>query len=300
VFLLILESNAKAITPREAHSPFEVETESFPRHADPVQNVLMSPINPFSPDNTTPQKPNQKKADFKNQEYVPPYQIRVMIDAGHGGKDVGAGSRQGLYEKKVTLNLARKVKRELERTSKLNGYAIQARLTRDEDVFIPLKQRARLANEWGADVFVSIHLNSSPVVKARGFEVYFLSPEASDPEAERLALRESEGALPTEKEDVLSILSDVQTTFHTSESALFAEDMFSSISKQVLSNGRGVRQGPFTVLHGTKMPSILVEVGYLTNPQESQLLSKEAYLKRLASAISSGIIEYGSRTRKLG
>ena len=173
-------------------------------------------------------------------------------------------------------------------------------LTRREDVFIPLKERVRLANDWGADVFVSIHLNSSPVPKARGFEVYFLSPEASDPETERLALKESEGHLPLHKTDVLNIISDVRTTFHTQESSAFAEEMFSAISKSVSSNGRGVRQGPFTVLHGTQMPAILVEVGYVTHVQEALLLTKDSYLKRLASAISSGIIDYGLRIKRLG
>ncbi|NBX93072.1 MAG: N-acetylmuramoyl-L-alanine amidase [Proteobacteria bacterium] len=295
-----VQFNGSQCLAQEAPTSFEMDSEMILRVTDPVQTGLMSPVNLV----TLEESPVRKKSAITNEKPTKteesPYRVKVLLDAGHGGKDMGAAGRYGIQEKNISLNLAKKVKRELDRISKLNGYPLEIRLSRDEDVFIPLKERARIANDWGADMFISIHLNSSPVVRARGFEVYFLSPEATDPEAEKLALKESEGSLPTDKADVLSILSDVQTTFHTNESALFAEDMFSAISKQVTSNGRGVRQGPFTVLHGTNMPAILVEVGYLTHPQESLLLTKEAYLKRLASAISSGIIEFGSRTRKLG
>lgn len=260
----------------------------------------MSSINLTDTEPSDLLKSKRTRSDTKSTFIEEPYRLKVVVDPGHGGKDDGAVGRFGIREKQVSLNLAKKVKREIERTAKTQGYPIEVLLTRSEDVFIPLKERASKANAWSADLFVSIHLNSSPVSKARGFEVYFLSPEASDPETERLALKESEGQLPTQKSDVLNILSDVRTTFHTNESAQFAEEMFSSISKKVLSNGRGVRQGPFTVLHGTNMPAILVEVGYVTHPQESYFLTKEAYLKRLANAISSGIIEFGLRTKKLG
>lgn len=286
---------------KEVPSPFEYSTDRIPHHTDPVQNQLMNPVNMISvrSEHSTP-LPSKTKSPPIASLQTAQYRLKVMLDPGHGGKDDGAAGRHGIREKQVSLLLAKKIKREVESIAKKQGYPLEVQLTRDDDTFIPLKERVRMANTWGADMFVSIHLNSSPVPKARGFEVYFLSPEASDPETERLALKESEGQLPSEKSHVLSILSDVRTTFHTNESAQFAEDMFTSISKRVLSNGRGVRQGPFTVLHGTNMPAILVEVGYVTHPQESFLLTKEAYLKRLAGAISSGIIEFGLRTRKLG
>lgn len=298
-FLIALGVMNEQCLAKEPPSAFETAREGLPHHADPIQNQLMSPVN-FSNSPPNPTKPEP------NHHYTPSpsvslgQQLKIMLDPGHGGKDDGAAGRNGIREKFVALSLAKKVKRELERLAKHQGYGIQIELTRKEDVFIPLKERVRIANDWGADVFVSIHLNSSPVPKARGFEVYFLSPEASDPETERLALKESEGQLPIHKSDVLNIISDVRTTFHTQESAAFAEEMFSAISKSVLSNGRGVRQGPFTVLHGTNMPAILVEVGYVTHVQEALLLTKDPYLKRLASAISSGIIDYGLRTKKLG
>ncbi|MFM8268682.1 MAG: N-acetylmuramoyl-L-alanine amidase [Pseudomonadota bacterium] len=281
-------------------SPFDEADHNFPRHSDREQNTLMTPLNLVELEKSPSKKLENIKRTADPDKSMAKYRLKIMIDPGHGGKDDGAAGRHGIREKNISLNLAKKVKREVERLAKTQGYPVELQLTREEDVFVPLKERARMANAWGADLFVSVHLNSSPVSKARGFEVYFLSPEASDPETEHLALKESEGQLPSSKDDVLSILSDVRTTFHMNESAQFAEEMFSSISRSVLSNGRGVRQGPFTVLHGTNMPALLVEVGYVTHPEESRLLTKEPYLKRLASAISSGIIEFGLRTRKLG
>lgn len=298
--MIAFSVSSEHCTAKEVASPFDEAADSLPHHLDREQNLLMSPVNAVEIEKTASKKPDSIKHAADPEKGLGAYRLKVMIDAGHGGKDDGALGRQGIREKTVSLSLAKKVKREVEKIAKLQGYPLELRLTRDDDVFIPLKERARMANEWGADMFVSIHLNSSPVSKARGFEVYFLSPEASDPETERLALKESEGKLPSGKDDVISILSDVRTTFHMNESAKFAEEMFSSISRSVLSNGRGVRQGPFTVLHGTNMPALLVEVGYLTHPEESSLLAKETYLKRLAGAISSGIIEFGLRTRKLG
>lgn len=292
--------NEKRCIAKDAVSPFDEASEMLPYHFDSEQNQLMNPVNLVQTEKVTRKKSDATKRLIDRDKEGASYRLKIMVDPGHGGKDDGALGRQGIREKSASLIIAKKVKREVEKVAKLQGYPLEIRLTRDEDVFIPLKERARMANEWGADMFVSVHLNSSPVSKAKGFEVYFLSPEASDPETERLALKESEGKLPTGKDDVLTILSDVRTTFHTNESAKFAEEMFSSISKSFLSNGRGVRQGPFTVLHGTNMPAILVEVGYVTHPEESRLLTKEAYLKRLANAISSGIIEFGLRTRKLG
>lgn len=274
---------------------FDLET---PHQLDPLQRSLMTAINFL--DDAHHQSDGKNERVSTTVRSLPHYRLKVMLDPGHGGKDEGAAGRHGLIEKSTVLALTRKVRRELEKISKHQNYPLEIRLTRDEDVFIPLKERVKMANRWGADLFVSIHLNSSPVSRVKGFEVYFLSPEASDPETERLALKESDGELPAKKSDVLNILSDVRTTFHTQESAEFAEEMYSAISKRVLPNKRGVRQGPFTVLHGTNMPAILVEAGYVTHPQESKRLKNESYLKRLANAISSGIIEFGVRTKKLG
>jgi N-acetylmuramoyl-L-alanine amidase len=229
---------------------------------------------------------------LKNRE------IRIVVDPGHGGKDLGAKGFHGSIEKEICLKVSKMVRREIERFSKLQGLPIEVKLSRNEDEFIPLKERARLANVWGADLFVSVHANSSPAIKAKGFEVYFLSPEATDEQASKLARLENQAPPTPISAQVISILSDATTQYHVAESSQLAESMFSAVSQKIASNGRGVRQAPFTVLHGTNMPAVLVEIGYVTNYEESRNLTRDAYLKRVASAISSGIVEFATRKRK--
>lgn len=224
--------------------------------------------------------------------------IRVVVDPGHGGKDVGAKGINGILEKELCLKVSRFVRREIERYSKVSGVPIEVKLSRDVDEFVPLKERAKFANVWGADLFVSIHANSSPAVRAKGFEVYFLSPEATDEEASKLARLENQAPPTPISAQVISILSDATTQYHVAESSQLAEFMYSSVSQRISSNARGVRQAPFTVLHGTNMPAVLVEIGYVTNFEDSKNLTKEGYLKRIASAISSGIIDFATQKRK--
>jgi N-acetylmuramoyl-L-alanine amidase len=225
-------------------------------------------------------------------------EIRIVVDPGHGGKDLGAKGFHGSIEKEICLKVSKMVRREIERFSKLQGLPIEVKLSRNEDEFIPLKERARLANVWSADLFVSVHANSSPAIKAKGFEVYFLSPEATDEQASKLARLENQAPPTPISAQVISILSYATTQYHVAESSQLAESMFSAVSQKIASNGRGVRQAPFTVLHGTNMPAVLVEIGYVTNYEESRNLTRDAYLKRVASAISSGIVEFATRKRK--
>lgn len=257
--------------------------------ADATQEALTTPLN-------WPDLPATKPKPLP----VGPKPFRILLDAGHGGKDLGAIGHFSIQEKDYALRMADLVRRELEREKNRRGFALEVKLSREIDSFLGLRERANLANEWGADVFVSLHLNSSPVAKARGFEVYFLSAEASDAEAARLAHAEnSEKQTSRVPSTVLSILSDAQTSQHVTASSFFAETMFQAISKKVRSNGRGVRQGPFTVLAGTSMPSVLIELGYLSNPEEAQQLTSFSYLKRLAGAISTGIIEFALQKKRL-
>ncbi len=231
-----------------------------------------------------------------------PKPIRVVIDAGHGGKDLGARGFFAVLEKEICLRISMMVRREVERFSKIKDIPIEVTLTRDDDSYLPLHERVRRANSLGADLFLSVHANSSPYPKARGFEVYFLSNEASDSDARTLAKMEnaSELAATPVKADILSILTDVQKTQHISQSSSFAEVMYQALSRKLRSNGRGVRQAPFTVLAGTAMPALLVEVGYVTHYDEARLLASAPYLKRLANAISNGVVEFILQMKKLG
>lgn len=229
-----------------------------------------------------------------------PGAVRIVIDPGHGGKDLGAQGHYGLSEQDLCLHISHLVRRDLERYGKVKDYPLEVRLTREEDTFLPLRERVRMANEWGADIFLSIHTNSSLSHKPRGFEVYFLNAEATDAEARRLAQLENMGEATPIKDDVVSILNDVRTTQHVSESSRFAETVYQALSRKLRSNTRGVRQAPFAVLSGTFMPSLLVEVGYLSHAEEAKNLKRASYLKRLSGAISTGIIEFITQLRRLG
>lgn len=225
--------------------------------------------------------------------------LKVLIDPGHGGDDLGAVTFGGVKEKDIALRISRMVRQEILSQSRRAGAGVKVRLTRDDDTFIPLKERPEIANNWDADLFVSIHLNSSPSTKVRGFEVYFLNPRGSDAEASRVARVENGGEKTLAKTDIMSIISDAQTSVHIAESSSFAETLYAHLSSEVLPNKRGVRQAPFAVLAGTTMPALLIEVGYLTHQGETENLKRGLYLKRVASAISSGILRFAQSRKKL-
>jgi N-acetylmuramoyl-L-alanine amidase len=220
------------------------------------------------------------------------------VDVGHGGYDFGASGHFGILEKQICLSIAARVKASLERAAKMADFGLQVRLSRESDHFISLRDRARVANEWGADLFLSIHANSSPVARARGFEVYFLSNEATDAEATRVAKQENAEATTGLSSGVLSILSDLQTNVHILESSQFAEVVYTALSERLRANGRGVRQAPFSVLSGTQMPALLIEVGYLTNEEETRLLMASSYQRRVASALAKGVLDFALRQRR--
>lgn len=234
----------------------------------------------------------------KTMEPHPAPPFRILVDVGHGGYDFGASGHFGILEKQICLSIAARVKASLERAAKMADFGLQVRLSRESDHFISLRDRARVANEWGADLFLSIHANSSPVARARGFEVYFLSNEATDAEATRVAKQENAEATTGLSSGVLSILSDLQTNVHILESSQFAEVVYTALSERLRANGRGVRQAPFSVLSGTQMPALLIEVGYLTNEEETRLLMASSYQRRVASALAKGVLDFALRQRR--
>lgn len=235
----------------------------------------------------------KKKSPLKRQ-------FRVLIDPGHGGKDKGAKGF-GLFEKNLALKVATHVVRNLATKKKKSPFHVQASLTRFDDRFIKLSERAEMANNWNADLFVSIHANWSPAKRARGYEVYFLSAEASDEATNKVVAAENVDAVQAPvQSDILKILKDVRLTHHVHESAHFAESLYHSLSKWIKPNVRAVRQGPFAVLSGTQMPAVLIEIGYVSNVYDANQLANQGYLKRIADAISGGIRDYLRTTKSLG
>ncbi|MEZ4750715.1 MAG: N-acetylmuramoyl-L-alanine amidase [Bdellovibrionota bacterium] len=216
--------------------------------------------------------------------------FRVLIDPGHGGHDKGARSEAGMLEKDLCLDVAGRVATALNGSAKIRGVPLEVRLTRSSDRFVTLRDRVLTANEWKADLFISIHANAAPSPTPSGFEIYFLSTEASDNHTRYLVEKENsvEEVVPP---GVLSILSDLHRTNHIQESGQLARQFFHRMSRSLRPNVRGVRQGPFTVLNGTEMPAILIEIGYLTNERDAAELARQGYLNRLVGAISSSIFQ---------
>ncbi len=216
----------------------------------------------------------------------------IVIDPGHGGKDNGAKSRRGLLEKDVNLKISKRLKKILE-----SRYGYEVILTRTDDTFIPLDKRGGIANDRDADLFVSVHVNAAKRLSAHGIETYYLG-NANSEQAQETAARENGELVHSVKDgQVQQILASLISTTKINDSAILAghvqEYLHSSIQKKYSGvKDLGVKEGPFFVLHDTNMPSILVEVGFITNSSEEQRLRKSTYLDRLASSIARGIHEF--------
>lgn len=214
---------------------------------------------------------------------------RIVIDAGHGGKDPGA-SYYGLKEKDIVLDIAL----ELERLFKQNT-DLEVHLTRRTDVFIPLEERTAIANRLKADIFVSVHVNASRNKNSSGLETFVLNV-TKDQSALEVAAAEN---MATEKSmsDLQGILKDIMLNSKLEESLLLAAKAQESLTQSVYGtanhkNNRGVKQAPFYVLVGAKMPSILVEAGFISNREEAEMLKSSAHRKKIAYGIFQGLQNY--------
>ncbi|QRK06609.1 N-acetylmuramoyl-L-alanine amidase [Archangium violaceum] len=221
---------------------------------------------------------------------------RVVIDAGHGGHDTGAIGRKGTQEKEVTLAIARKLAREL-RTR-----GLEVMLTREDDHYLKLEERARLANEMKGDLFISIHCNAAPSSKLRGIETYTLNTSA-DRYSIRLAARENASS---EKgiSDLQFILADLATKANTEESTRLANQVQKNLVSHLSSHYKGVKnlgtkEALFYVLLGVKMPAILVETSFLSNPEEEKRLASDAYQEEVAQAIAHGVEDFLGGRRQM-
>jgi len=220
----------------------------------------------------------------------------VVIDPGHGGEEVGAKGPAGTLEKDVTLSIARKL-----RAAVANSLGLQAFLTRDRDEEIALDERAAVANNYKADLFVSIHANASRSLGAKGSEVYFLTYHASDEEGRRMAALEGGAFTPgtpaPASGDLALILWDMAQAEHLEESSALASRIQEELAEVTGSQGRGVKQAPFRVLVGAAMPAVLVEVAFISNAEEERLLVSDAYQGKVVAALVRGIARYQQQHR---
>jgi N-acetylmuramoyl-L-alanine amidase len=220
---------------------------------------------------------------------------RIVVDAGHGGKDPGAIGPGGTKEKNVTLAIAKLLAKRLE-----ERFGCEVILTRDKDVFLPLEERTAIANRVGADLFISVHANASQNRNARGVETYYLNFSKNE-QAAGVAAREN-GTSLKQVSDLEMILFDLMANSKINESSRLAAE----IQKTLVGglgrhysevNDHGVRQGPFYVLLGATMPSVLVEAAFISNREEEHRLKSHRFQEKAAMAIVEGVYNFAKASR---
>jgi N-acetylmuramoyl-L-alanine amidase len=263
-----------------------------------------------SPTNAKPSTPNSKADTGKTVALVPPSESkptrdgnrsltralglkinRIVIDAGHGGHDTGTIGPHGLMEKDLCLDVALKLGKEIE--EKLPGAEVI--YTRKDDTFIPLEQRTAIANEAKADLFISVHANSSHDSAARGIETYYLNFATSE---ESMEVASRENALAQESlHDLQDIIKKIARNEKVEESKELANDIQDSLTHRLQlvnqnERNRGVKKAPFVVLIGANMPSVLSEISFISNPSDERLLRKTDQRQRVADGLYRGIASY--------
>lgn len=241
----------------------------------------------------------ETKSGRKIIQHQIPYKINtVVIDPGHGGKDPGAIGPRGLQEKDITLYVGKKLGEILKA-----NHGVNIIYTRDKDVFVPLNERTEIANSQKADLFISVHVNASEKRTARGIETYFLN-WTNDSEALRVAARENKisiAKMQKIQDGLQMILQDLARNNKKEESMRLAQSVQSAMVdtlKKDYSNieNLGIKYAFFYVLVGAEMPSVLVEISFISNHDEEKRLSDSTYKNKIAEAIAIGIDAYISQS----
>jgi len=244
-----------------------------------------------------PQPPGEGPASIAQAPSRPPdAKPVVVLDPGHGGVDPGTSSTTGITEKEVVLTFARTLKTKLEATGRYEVF-----LTRDDDTFLPLRERVEFAQKKGAGLFLSIHADYFPqqIDKATGATVYTLSEEASDEEARALAAKENFSdalagiELPSDSdEELANILIDLAQRETQNRSVVFARSIVGELASKGTLHTKRLRSAGFRVLKAPDVPSVLLELGFLSNPDDEKRLTSEAWRDRNADAVAESIDVY--------
>ena len=216
---------------------------------------------------------------------------KVVIDAGHGGNDPGAIGKNGLREKDVNLDIAKRL------SDLLRAEGVYTAFTRSSDKFIPLSTRVSIANKSGADLFISIHSNANRSRSLSGFEVYYVAPSISDSKrasmtAKSASLNLKNAVFASNSQDLHAIIWDMIYTNSRAESIGLARSLCKVMDSSIDANIRGVKGARFQVLKGIRTPGILIEVGFVSNLNEERLLRSSAYRQKLAEGMLEGIRGY--------
>ncbi len=254
----------------------------------PIGNKGHRLVVDLHPTSTKTQRPKQPSVD---NEFV------VIIDAGHGGEDPGAIGARKTYEKHLVLKIAKKLTKEL---SSVPG--IRAELTRKGDYYIPLRKRTQIARERSANMFVSIHADAFTRPTASGISVFALSQSGATSERARLLAKKENASdiVAGERKDLLKMEPDVLNTYrhlafvgaNDRLSVELGDRVRARLSKVGKLHGNSVEKAGFAVLKAPGIPSILVEVGFISNPEEERKLNTKAYQTKIVNGIKTGIVQY--------
>ena len=223
---------------------------------------------------------------------------RIVIDPGHGGKDPGTVGAQGTEEKAINLLMAKELADALREK---DGYEVL--LTRMDDSFIPLERRSELANSNKADLFISLHCNASLSSRLKGFEVYFLSEDSSDPHANAVARQENaslalEGKSAPSPRKLAAVLRSLVKNANINEASALGSMVDRHVAERLSQPHLGVKEAAFYVLRGAEMPAILIETAFLSNANEERLLRNSSFRRKLIQGIEAAIVEYDQRKVK--
>ena len=268
---------------------------SSPPPPRPGQKVFVIPGKKLSDNQGAPFTPAPHAHGVQPAQFVEHVaRFRVVLDPGHGGKDCGTTSVNGICEKELVMDIAKRLARRLQADSRFAVF-----LTRDRDVFIPLHDRTRMANRMRGDLFLSIHANSDPNPSVRGIETFLLNLHSTDGRAREVASREN-SELGLSHGDLGSILLTLRVNHKKKRSWEFAQDLDESIAHTLVGHfdgvrDLGIRQAPFYVIMGTAMPAALTEINFLSNRQDARIMANSAYRERVSLALYQGIVRYYRR-----
>ena len=291
---------------RFRHESFQVEKRrqliiDFYEQAEPPPSPAPKAVEPPAAPEIPKQAPSRDEAPPAQPAVQPgraetePARLfrTIVIDPGHGGIEVGAKGKFGSLEKDVTLAISLKLKALIEK-----NLAYRVELTRDKDVDVPLENRAALANNNRAALFISVHANGSPRRNAKGSETFFLSLNATDEEARRLAYLENNSAQPEKpldtanSDEIQMILWDMAQSAYLKQSQRLAEIVQEELNTLLGTANRGIKQAPFKVLSGVACPAVLVEVAFISNPDEEKELVAPGFQDNVAQAIYRGLASF--------
>jgi N-acetylmuramoyl-L-alanine amidase len=302
VYIVVIEGRHG----RFRHESFQVEKRrqlviDFYEQAEPAPSAAPKPVEPpASPEVPKPAPPQEKapSAQAGAQPAGPAADTAkgvrtIVIDPGHGGIESGAKGKFGALEKDVTLAISLRLKALIEK-----NLAYRVELTRDRDLDVPLESRAAIANNNRATLFISVHANGSPRRKAKGSETFFLSLNATDEESRRLAYLENNSAQVVKpmdtagQDEIQMILWDMAQSAYLKRSQRLAELVQEELNALLGTANRGIKQAPFKVLTGAACPAVLVEVAFISNPDEEKELVAPDFQDNVAQAIYRGLLSY--------